>query len=87
MDSNPIYNRVQDRYGRLADRSSACEQRKAEQAIAQAFGYDAGDLSSIPEAANLGVSCGNPLALANLREVSSHTNYLICTIEMADRWL
>ncbi|KAJ5794063.1 Arsenite methyltransferase [Penicillium paradoxum] len=68
MDSNPTYQSVQDRYGQLADRSSTCEQRKAEQTIAQAFGYDAGDLSSIPQAANLGVSCGNPLALANLRE-------------------
>lgn len=69
MDSSPIYHRVQDRYGQLADRTPDCEQRKAEQHIAQAFGYDAADLGSIPLAANLGVSCGNPLALANLREV------------------
>ncbi|KAJ5135729.1 Arsenite methyltransferase [Penicillium bovifimosum] len=71
MDSNPIYNHVQGRYGGLADRSAACEQRKTEQAIAQSFGYDAGELSSIPAAANLGVSCGNPLVLANLREGES----------------
>ncbi|KAJ5494235.1 hypothetical protein N7463_010322 [Penicillium fimorum] len=68
MGSNSIYGSVQDRYGELADRSSTSEQKKTEQSIAQAFGYDAADLSSIPQAANLGVSCGNPLALANLRE-------------------
>lgn len=69
MDSTPIYHRVQDRYGELADRSSTNEQKEAEKNIAQAFGYDSADLSSIPQAANLGLSCGNPLALANLREV------------------
>lgn len=69
MDSTPIYYRVQDRYGELADRSSTNEQKEAEKNIAQAFGYDSADLGSIPQAANLGVSCGNPLALANLREV------------------
>lgn len=70
MHSNAIYTHVQDRYGDLADRSSTSEQKRTEQRIAQAFGYEAADLSSIPQAANLGVSCGNPLALANLREVS-----------------
>lgn len=74
MSSNPIYDRVQDRYGDLADRASASEKKTAEQNIAQAFGYEAADLSSIPQAANLGVSCGNPLALANLREVSVNAN-------------
>ncbi|KAL5391830.1 hypothetical protein DPSP01_001120 [Paraphaeosphaeria sporulosa] len=37
-------------------------------AVAQAFGYSASDLLSIPSEANLGLSCGNPLALANLHE-------------------
>ncbi|KAJ5687805.1 hypothetical protein N7536_010424 [Penicillium majusculum] len=68
MDSTPIYHRVQDRYGELAGQSSTNEKKEAEKNIAQAFGYDSADLSSIPQAANLGVSCGNPLALANLRE-------------------
>ncbi|KXG46850.1 uncharacterized protein PGRI_035960 [Penicillium griseofulvum] len=67
MGSDLIYNSLQDRYGELADRSSTSKQ-KTEQDIAQAFGYDAVELSSIPQAANLGVSCGNPVALANLRE-------------------
>ncbi|KAI9702730.1 MAG: hypothetical protein M1820_006114 [Bogoriella megaspora] len=36
--------------------------------IAQAFGYTEEELSSIPQEANLGLSCGNPLAIASLRE-------------------
>jgi arsenite methyltransferase len=70
MEPARLYSIVQDRYGELADRSSSGEQGKTEQSIAEAFGYQAADLSSIPEGANLGVSCGNPLALANLREVN-----------------
>lgn len=36
-------------------------------AVAEAFGYSADELASIPAEANMGLSCGNPLALANLR--------------------
>lgn len=35
--------------------------------IAAAVGYAAADLESIPEGANMGLSCGNPTALASLR--------------------
>lgn len=35
--------------------------------IAQAVGYSAGDLSAMPEGANLGLSCGNPTAIASLQ--------------------
>ena len=38
--------------------------------IAAAMGYDPLDLESIPDTANIGASCGNPLAIANLSEVS-----------------
>lgn len=37
------------------------------QAIAEAFGYTAEELGSIPAEANLGLSCGNPTATAHLR--------------------
>lgn len=36
-------------------------------AVAEAFGYTADDLASIPAEANIGLSCGNPTALARLR--------------------
>lgn len=35
--------------------------------LAQAIGYSAEDLAATPESANMGLSCGNPTALASLR--------------------
>ena len=35
--------------------------------VAEAFGYSAEELSSIPAGANMGLSCGNPTATASLR--------------------
>jgi SAM-dependent methyltransferase/protein-tyrosine-phosphatase len=35
--------------------------------LAQAIGYAQGDLSAVPDGANMGLSCGNPTALASLR--------------------
>ncbi|MDR2725014.1 MAG: arsenite methyltransferase, partial [Candidatus Adiutrix sp.] len=36
--------------------------------LAQAVGYDAETLAKLPEGANMGLSCGNPVAIAALRE-------------------
>jgi SAM-dependent methyltransferase len=36
-------------------------------AVAEAFGYTAEELTSIPAAANMGLSCGNPTATAHLK--------------------
>lgn len=36
--------------------------------VAQSFGYDAEELASVPAEANLGLSCGNPTAMAQIRE-------------------
>ncbi|MFO0963699.1 MAG: arsenite methyltransferase [Phycisphaerales bacterium] len=35
--------------------------------LAQAIGYSSGDLAAMPEGANMGLSCGNPTAIASLR--------------------
>ena len=72
MESADIYKLVQDRYGELADRSSTADQDRPEESVAKAFGYDASELSTIPQDANLGVGYGNPLAVANIREVSTY---------------
>ncbi|HNZ17001.1 MAG TPA: arsenite methyltransferase [Candidatus Hydrogenedentes bacterium] len=34
--------------------------------LAQAIGYDAEELAALPEGANMGLSCGNPVVLASL---------------------
>jgi hypothetical protein len=65
MESKEIYDQVNKRYGSI-DQSSTGQY---EQTVARAFGYTEEELAGIPEGANLGLSCGNPLALAKLREV------------------
>ncbi len=58
---------VRSRYGSVAvsDLSSEVPGVKA---VAEAFGYTPEQLASIPAEANMGLSCGNPTATANLRE-------------------
>ncbi len=57
---------VKDRYATLA-RSSVSSDQPAAQQVAEAFGYSAEELASIPAEANMGVSCGNPTAMASLK--------------------
>ncbi|KAL6912632.1 hypothetical protein ACHAP8_012536 [Fusarium lateritium] len=64
MDAKEIYEQVHKRYGSVTKSSTG----KYEQTVAKAFGYTEEELAGIPEGANLGLSCGNPTALAKLRE-------------------
>ena len=54
---------VRDRY---ADRATACC-GPDHATVARSLGYRDEDLASAPEGANLGLGCGNPIALAALR--------------------
>lgn len=64
--SDKITNVVKDKYGAVA--ASTLSSRDAGvRAIAEAFGYSAAELSSIPAGANMGLSCGNPTATASLK--------------------
>lgn len=56
---------VKERYAGLA-RSEASNEASTRQ-VAEAFGYSAEQLASIPAEANMGVSCGNPTAVASLK--------------------
>jgi SAM-dependent methyltransferase len=67
MSNQPILNAVQNQYGAVA-RSGLSNDSAAVRSIARAFGYTADDLASLPPQANMGLSCGNPVALAGLRE-------------------
>ncbi|KAE8357947.1 S-adenosyl-L-methionine-dependent methyltransferase [Aspergillus caelatus] len=62
------YNLVQSRYGHIAKQSSDAQQHDKEEEIARAFGYSTEDLSSLPGKTNLGLSCGNPVGFANVKE-------------------
>ena len=56
---------VRKTYGDVAA-STLSEEHAGVRAVAEAFGYTAAELSSIPAGANMGLSCGNPIATANL---------------------
>lgn len=58
---------VQEKYGQTA-LSGLSSKDTGVAAVAKAFGYSAEELAAIPAEANMGLSCGNPTALANLRE-------------------
>jgi SAM-dependent methyltransferase len=62
-----ILTAVQDQYGAVA-RSLLSNESAAVRSVAQAFGYSEADLASLPPQANMGLSCGNPVAVAGLRE-------------------
>jgi arsenite methyltransferase len=61
-----IHDTVLAGYGAAA-RSGLSSNDEGVARIAQAFGYTAEELRSIPAEATLGLSCGNPVALASLR--------------------
>ncbi|KAK0644327.1 S-adenosyl-L-methionine-dependent methyltransferase [Cercophora newfieldiana] len=64
MESAKIYDQVREHYS-AASRGSTAQYSEA---IAKSFGYSEAELANTPEGANLGLSCGNPLAIASLRE-------------------
>src|SRR3984885_7825637 len=57
---------VQSRYGAVAQ-SGLSSERNDVRDVAAAFGYSDADLDSIPAEANMGLSCGNPIAAASLK--------------------
>ncbi|AFL86403.1 methylase involved in ubiquinone/menaquinone biosynthesis [Terriglobus roseus DSM 18391] len=61
-----ILDSVRSKYGAVAE-STLTNNDAGVQAVAEAFGYSAEELTSIPAAANMGLSCGNPTATAHLR--------------------
>jgi len=65
--SESIVEAVRSRYGSAA-KSGLSSEHEGVRAVAEAFGYTPEELSSIPAEANMGLSCGNPTAMAHLRE-------------------
>lgn len=64
--SKSIEEAVREKYGAVAA-SSLSSEHAGVRSIAESFGYSAKELCSIPAEANMGLSCGNPTATANLR--------------------
>lgn len=61
-----VLDSVRAKYGAVAE-STLSTHNEGVKAVAEAFGYSAEELISVPAKANMGLSCGNPTATANLR--------------------
>ena len=62
-----ILDSVRAKYGAMAE-SALSSKNAGVAAVAEAFGYSADELRSIPAEANMGLSCGNPTATAHIRQ-------------------
>jgi len=67
MNQRMMIDDVRDQYAGVA-RGELSNDSAAVRSIASAFGYSEDELNQLPAEANMGLSCGNPLALAGLRE-------------------
>jgi arsenite methyltransferase len=84
MKNEEIQKTVRERYGKIAKESSPCccggssttskispccgNSSAAAESISKQMGYTDADINAVPEGANLGLGCGNPIALASLKK-------------------
>ena len=76
MEKEEIGKAVRERYGNIAKQSSSCcspaksccGNTDSAQSMSRSIGYTEEELKAAPEGANLGLGCGNPIALASLKE-------------------
>ncbi len=67
MKEENVHQTVRERYGKIAKtktESCGCGCNSTSQQI----GYSSGELASVPSGADLSLGCGNPVALASLKE-------------------
>ncbi len=76
MDSESVRQKVREGYGQIAKGSGSCcgatatscgTLPVASEDMAKHIGYSSEELAGLPAGANMGLSCGNPNALAALR--------------------
>lgn len=72
MEEKKIKKVVKERYGKIAKSGeSCCPSCECGPSITESgkkIGYSEKDLENVPEASNMGLGCGNPVALASLKE-------------------
>jgi SAM-dependent methyltransferase len=74
-DSESVRQVVREGYGKIAQKGQSCcsgvsccgSNTEDSEQLAQLVGYSAKELAMLPEGANMGLSCGNPNAMASLR--------------------
>lgn len=74
LNQDEIQQVVREKYGSIAEQGSGCGCLPSccgrdgnVESMALQLGYDSGQIQSVPEGANLGLGCGNPVGLASLR--------------------
>ena len=71
LNKEAVRESVRENYGRIAVENRSCCGPTCCSDVAgspaEKLGYSAADTSSVPEGSNLGLGCGNPLAIASLR--------------------
>jgi len=76
MEKEEIKKVVREGYAKIAKQDSSCcgpvnsccGSTDLAQDISKSIGYTEEELKAVPEGANLGLGCGNPVALASLKE-------------------
>ncbi len=75
MKAAQIHEEVQKQYGKIAKTGSGCcgsgrcaSPELTARRVGANIGYSDTDMDAVPEGANLGLGCGNPTALASLKE-------------------
>jgi arsenite methyltransferase len=78
IDPNAVREEVRITYGRIAraeqttcsaqDSVSCCGSERPAATAATHLGYSADEIAALPEGADLGLGCGNPQAIASLKE-------------------
>jgi len=69
MKEENIKQNVRDRYGKIAKTNSCgCGCCGGASQTSETIGYSRDELDSVPQEANLNLGCGNPVALASLKE-------------------
>jgi arsenite methyltransferase len=75
MENTQIKAAVKEQYGKVAlgeaTCGSLCGCTDNAEGLAITFGYSPAELATLPEGANLGLSCGNPQAMPVLRSCLS----------------
>lgn len=77
-DKKDLRGVVREQYGKIAKKGGSCcgpascccgpaAQGPSVESVAATVGYSESELSGLPDGANMGLSCGNPTALASLR--------------------
>ena len=69
MKQEKVHKVVRERYGKIAKTTQPCGCGcSSSSSTSEQIGYSKGELASVPEGADLNLGCGNPVALASLKE-------------------